>query len=98
LIRPTAAPHVNRQGFKAPGIGGGATHAGPPGTLTVPCIPLVHLLTRPACAGANVFVFNLPLNVDESALVQMFSRFGQIVSTRVCKDITTRQSKVIACI
>jgi hypothetical protein len=43
-----------------------------------------------------VFVFNLPLNVDEAALVQMFSRFGQIVSTRVCKDITTRQSKVIA--
>ncbi len=43
-----------------------------------------------------MFVFNLPLNVDEAALVQMFSRFGQIVSTRVCKDITTRQSKVIA--
>ncbi len=40
-----------------------------------------------------MFVFNLPLNVDEAALHQMFSRFGQIVSTRVCKDMATRQSK-----
>jgi CUG-BP- and ETR3-like factor len=62
-----------QQGYKMPGVGGGATHAGPP--------------------GANVFVFNLPLNVDEAALHQIFCRFGQIVSTRVCKDITTRQSK-----
>jgi CUG-BP- and ETR3-like factor len=62
-----------QQAYKTPGVGGGATHAGPP--------------------GANVFVFNLPLNVDEAALHQMFCRFGQVVSTRVCKDITTRQSK-----
>jgi RNA recognition motif-containing protein len=62
-----------QQGYKVPGVGGGATHAGPP--------------------GANVFVFNLPLSVDEAALHQMFCRFGQIVSTRVCKDIATRQSK-----
>ena len=60
-------------GYKVQGIGGGATHAGPP--------------------GANVFVFNLPLNVDEAALHQMFCRFGQVVSTRVCKDINSRQSK-----
>ena len=79
-----------------PGIGGGATHAGPPGTLTVSHVCLLQTRSCVPCAGANVFVFNLPLNVDEAALVQMFSRFGQIVSTRVCKDITTRQSKVIA--
>jgi CUG-BP- and ETR3-like factor len=64
---------VMQPNMKLPGIGGGATHAGPP--------------------GANVFVFNLPLNLDEGALVQLFSRFGQIVSTRVCKDMTSRQSK-----
>ena len=43
--------------------------------------------------GANVFVHNIPFSVDESVLVQMFSRFGTIVSTRVVRDPTTQQSK-----
>jgi hypothetical protein len=43
--------------------------------------------------GANVFVHNIPFSVDESVLMQMFSRFGQIVSTRVVRDPTTQQSK-----
>jgi CUG-BP- and ETR3-like factor len=59
--------------YKVPGIGGGASHAGPP--------------------GANVFVHNIPFSVDESYLMQMFSRFGSIVSTRVVRDPTTQQSK-----
>ncbi len=59
--------------YKPPGIGGGVSHAGPP--------------------GANVFVHNIPFSVDESVLMQMFSRFGTIVSTRVVRDPTTQQSK-----
>ncbi len=43
--------------------------------------------------GANVFVHNIPFSVDESVLMQMFSRFGTIVSTRVVRDPTTQQSK-----
>jgi RNA recognition motif-containing protein len=43
--------------------------------------------------GANVFVHNIPFSVDESYLMQMFSRFGSIVSTRVVRDPTTQQSK-----
>jgi CUG-BP- and ETR3-like factor len=59
--------------YKVPGMGGGASHAGPP--------------------GANVFVHNIPFSVDEAVLMQMFSRFGTIVSTRVVRDPTTQQSK-----
>jgi RNA recognition motif-containing protein len=59
--------------YKVPGMGGGASHAGPP--------------------GANVFVHNIPFTVDEAVLVQLFSRFGAIVSTRVVRDPTTQQSK-----
>ena len=43
--------------------------------------------------GANIFVGNLDINIDEKKLVDTFSAFGPIVSARIMRDPASGTSK-----
>jgi len=43
--------------------------------------------------GANLFIFNIPAEYNDSALATLFMPFGNIVSTKVMIDPATGQSK-----
>lgn len=43
--------------------------------------------------GANLFVYHIPPQYDDSLLYQAFAGFGQIVSTKVFIDKMTGMSK-----
>jgi ELAV like protein 2/3/4 len=41
-----------------------------------------------------VFVYNIGQDADENTLLQLFGRFGTIVSTKVVRDPATQKCKV----
>ncbi|KAL6964027.1 poly(A) binding protein Pab2 [Sarracenia purpurea var. burkii] len=58
----------------------------------------VQILPQAVNAGANQFVTtslyvgDLELNATDSQLYDLFNQLGQVVSVRVCRDLTTRRS------
>ena len=43
--------------------------------------------------GANLFIGNLDLEMDEKTLYETFSAFGHIISTKIMRNPETGQSK-----
>jgi len=43
--------------------------------------------------GTNLFVGNLPYNVTEQDLIEMFSQVGEVVSAQIILDKETRRSR-----
>ena len=90
--------HMQQYAAAAGGAYGGdpSHYSYPPNPMGMPAARVPGMGGGAAHAGppgANVFVHNIPFSVDEAVLMQMFSRFGTIVSTRVVRDPTTQQSK-----
>ncbi len=44
-------------------------------------------------AGANLFIYNLPLTFTDSDLAGLFASFGQLLSSHIQRDRTTGNSK-----
>lgn len=45
--------------------------------------------------GANLFVYNVPDQYSEADLLQLFSNFGNVISTNINRDLRTGQTKVM---
>ncbi|KAE9586198.1 hypothetical protein Lal_00000810 [Lupinus albus] len=58
----------------------------PPQNGVVPGAPNVSFVTT------SLYVGDLDFNVNDSQLYDLFSQIGQVVSVRVCRNITTHQS------
>ena len=41
----------------------------------------------------NLYISNLPHNIDEKALESMLSPIGHVISTRILRDTTTHDSR-----
>ena len=51
---------------------------------------------NPPPAGTTIFVGNLPFNVNEADLTDVFSQFGNIMELRLVRDKNTGNSKGFA--
>lgn len=49
-------------------------------------VPAGHFVTT------SLYVGDLDYNVTDSQLFDLFNQVGQVVSIRVCRDLTTRRS------
>ncbi|KAK4779185.1 hypothetical protein SAY86_006713 [Trapa natans] len=43
------------------------------------------------CVSTSLYIRNLDFDVSNSQLYDLFNQIGQVVSVRVCWDLTTRQ-------